>query len=83
MLGEGLDVVVAHGFAVEQRLNVREKSFLLVFHVAANLLSILVVEAHDEVSQMVVLAQALFQFATDEGQLEVEVIGMAGLQIVE
>ena len=50
---------------------------------AANLLGILIIEFHDELSQLVALADALLQLATDEGQLEVEIVGMAGLQVVQ
>ena len=83
VFGEGLDVVVADGTALEQRLDVGEEGLLLVLHVAAYLLGVFFVEAHDEAAQGVAGADALLQFATDEGELEVEVVGVAGLEVVE
>ena len=50
---------------------------------AAYLLSILVVKAHDELAQGVLRHDALLQLTTDEGQLEVKVVGVAGFQVME
>ena len=83
MLRESLDVVIVHRPSVDERLDIGEQRFLFVFHVATNLLCILVVELHDESSQRITLADAFLQLTTDEGQLEVEIKGMAGLQIVQ
>ena len=83
MLGEHLDVIVVGRAVVQQRLHIGEERLLLILHVATNLLRILIIELHDEPSQLVVLADAFLQLATDERQLEIKVIGMTGLQIVQ
>ena len=69
--------------AVDQRLHIGEERLLLIFHVAAYLVGIFVVEAEDEFGERLTLIERLLQFATDIGQLEVEEVGMAGLQIVQ
>ena len=50
---------------------------------AANLLCILVVEAQHELAKGIVAIDALLQFPADEGQLEVKVVAVAGLQVVQ
>ena len=80
--------------SLQQRLHIREQRLLLVFHVQANLASILVVEAENETCQgkatgrrrhvgNVVLVERLRQLPADVGQLKVEEIGMARFEIVE
>ena len=83
VLGEGLDAVACGGLAVDECLNVGEECALLIGHVAAYLVGILVVEAHDEASQRLVGIEAVLEFLPDEGQLEVEVVLVAGVEVVE
>ena len=83
MLREGVDVVVARHLIVEQGINIREHHFLLVFHVRTYLVRILIVELHDESCQIVVLVERLLQFLADKRQLEVQVILVAGLEVVD
>jgi hypothetical protein len=51
--------------------------------VATYLVGIFVVEAKNQFGKGFVLVERLLQFPSDIGQLEVEEIGMAGLQIVQ
>ena len=50
---------------------------------ALDFLCILFVDLHDEPAHSIAFCDALLQFATDEGQLKVEIVGMAGFQIVQ
>ena len=83
MLGEGVDVVVGEGVSVEKGLDVGEEGILLVFHVAPDFLFVFVIELEDEAADGVVLVDALLELAADEWELEVEVVGVAGLEVVE
>ena len=83
MLREGIDIIVVGGMTVDQRLHIGEERLLLIFHVAAYLVGIFVVEAEDEFGEGFAFVERLLQLATDIGQLEVEEVGMTGLQIVE
>ena len=46
-------------------------------------LGILLVEFHDESSQRIVFVDAFLQLTTNERQLEVKIVGMAGLEIMQ
>ena len=66
-----------------QRLHIGEQCFLLILHVTAYFVGILIVEAKNEASQRVVFVERLSKFPADKGQLEIEEVSVAGLQIVE
>ena len=83
VLGEGLHIVVVGGTPLYERLHVGEERLLLILHVAADLMGILVVEAQDELGQRLALVERLLQLTADIGQLKVEEIGVAGLQVVQ
>lgn len=44
---------------------------------------IIVVELEDEAGEVVVLVERAHQLAPDEGQLEIDVIGVASLQVLQ
>ena len=48
-----------------------------------DLLCVTLVQFHDEHPQRVVLVDALLQLTTDKRQLEIEVVGVAGFQVVQ
>ena len=83
MLRESLHIIVIGRTPLYQRLHIGEERLLLVFHVTAYLVGILVVEAKNEFCQRVALVERFLQLATDIGQLEVQEIGVTGLQIVK
>ena len=82
VLRECLDAVVADGTLLQQGLHVGEERLFLVHHVPPYLAGILVVELQDELSEVVGGIDALLELTAYEGQLEVEVILVAGLEVV-
>ena len=75
-------VVTIRRFPVDKSLHIREKYALLILHVTANLMGILIVEAQDELTQRIVGIEALFLLTTNERELEIKIIGVAGFQIM-
>ena len=80
---KGVHVIIVHGVSVYQRLDVGEECLLLVLHVPADFLGIFLIQLHDEHAKGVSGGDALLQLAADEGQLEVQIVGMARLQVVQ
>ena len=83
VLGEHLHRVVGQRPSVKQRLHIGEQRLLLVLHVASYLVCILVIEAQHQLSQRIILADALLQFPADIRQLKVKIVAVTGFQIVQ
>jgi hypothetical protein len=64
-----------------QAFDVWENHLLLVFHVLADAVGILVVELHDEPGEIIGLVEGILKVFADGGQLEIEEIGVARLEI--
>ena len=82
MLRKSLHIIIITRTTVEQTLDIREEGLLLILHVTAYLMGILIIELQDQLRQGIVGIERLGELTTDIGQLEVEEIGMAGLEIV-
>ena len=84
LAGKSGDVVIWGQFTFQQFLYVGEYRFVFILHVSAYFLGIFIKEFQDEIGYIVGsrTVDGFDEFAADDGQLEIEEIGMCLFQIL-